>query len=286
MDIVRGVSIDLHTHSLESDGTDTPRELMHAAAQAGLSVIALTDHDTTGGWDEAAAAVSETGVALVRGTEISTNHQGISVHLLSYLHDPGNTELTEVFERSRRFRDTRARRMVKKIGADYDLKWKDVEQQASEGATIGRPHIADALVQRGHVADRTEAFAEILTPSGPYYVRYESPDLTETVALVRSAGGVPVVAHVRASARGRVISDEAIASLVEHGLAGIEVDHRDHTEADRQHLRHFARELGVFTTGSSDYHGTGKPNRLGENTTPQEVFEQIVAAGSLNVVTP
>lgn len=285
-DTLRGVLIDLHTHSSLSDGTDTPRELMAAAARAGLAVVALTDHDSTQGWAEAAAAVGSTGVALVRGTEISTNSNGVSVHLLSYLHDPAHAQLAAAFTATRDSRDNRARRMVARVAADYPLTWAEVVAQAGPDATIGRPHVADALAARGYVADRTEAFASILAADGPYYVRYDSPDLVATVKLVREAGGVPVIAHVRASARGRIISDEAIGDLVAHGLAGIEVDHRDHTRADRDHLRALARELGVFTTGASDYHGSGKPNRLGENTTSPKVLAQIEEQGYLDVIRP
>lgn len=280
------VTIDLHTHSRASDGTDTPRELMVAAARSGVSVIGLTDHDTTAGWAEAAAAVPEAGVALVRGTEISCVSDGISVHLLSYLHDPEHEELTATFTRSRASRDTRARRMVARINADYPLTWADVTAQAAPGATIGRPHIADALAKRGYIADRTEAFAHILAASGPYYVRYEVPQVSRAVELVVEAGGVAVIAHVRASARGRIISDGVIADLAGLGLAGIEVDHRDHTEADKTHLGALAAELGVFTTGASDYHGAGKPNRLGEYTTSPEVLAEIEQRGTLGVIRP
>ncbi|HLR58112.1 MAG TPA: PHP domain-containing protein [Beutenbergiaceae bacterium] len=280
------MAIDLHTHSSVSDGTDTPRELMLNAARAGLDVVALTDHDTTAGWAEAEAAVADSGVGLVRGTEISCTSEGISVHLLSYLHDPHDEELARVFTRSRNFRHTRAHTMVARINEVYPLTWEEVARRARLGSTIGRPHIADALVARGYVRDRTEAFENILSASGPFYVRYETPEVTRAVDLVVAAGGVPVVAHVRASARGRIITDEKIADLVDHGLAGIEVDHRDHTEADRAHLRGLAGELGVFMTGSSDYHGTGKPNRLGENTTDPGVLAEIEERGALDVIRP
>ena len=259
---------------------------MFQAARRGLSVVALTDHDTTAGWQEAAEAVVPSGVALVRGTEISAESDGISVHLLSYLHDPGHEELAREFARTREFRGSRAKTIVEKINADYPLRWADVEAQAGPGATIGRPHIADALVHSGYVRDRTEAFAELLSPTGPYYVRYQTPALARTVELVRDAGGVPVLAHVRAKARGKIISDDAIAALVEHGLAGIEVDHRDHTADDRAHLRRLARDLGLLITGSSDYHGRGKPNLLAENTTDPRVLAQIEERAHLDVIRP
>lgn len=259
---------------------------MHRAALAQLGVVALTDHDTTDGWQEAAAVVEQTGVGLVRGTEISTTCRGISVHLLAYLHDPTHPGLVAALAQSRSSRNTRAQHMVEKLSEDFPITWADVQAQAGWGVTIGRPHIADVLVEKGVINNRSEAFSHILSPRGPYYVRYETPDLGEAIGLVRQAGGVPVLAHIRASARGRIINDDDIAALVPLGLAGIEVDHRDHTEADRDHLRGLATELGLFTTGSSDYHGQGKPNRLGENSTSQEVLDQIADEGHLQVIYP
>ena len=278
--------IDLHTHSNASDGTDTPAELMRAAARAALDIVALTDHDTTGGWDEAAAQVTETGVGLVRGTEISTEAGGISVHLLSFLHDPTSPALTAIFEQARSSRAGRARAMVERIGQDIDLTWADVAAQTSDGGTIGRPHIADALVARGHVPDRAAAFATILRSGGPYYVRYWAPSTAQAIAAVRAAGGVPVMAHARASTRGRIVSTDVIRDLADAGLAGLEVDHPDHTEQDRQVLGDLAAELGLLVTGSSDYHGAGKPNRLGECTTIPEVLAAIEAQGRMPVLRP
>ncbi|WP_200837770.1 PHP domain-containing protein [Ruania rhizosphaerae] len=278
--------IDLHTHSRVSDGTSAPADLLAEAATAGLDVVALTDHDTTAGWDEAAAAVPETGVGLLRGAEISCTAGGISVHLLSYLHDPDDAPLATELERSRTSRDGRARAIVDRLSGDFDLTWEDVAAQAADGATLGRPHIADALVAAGVVPDRSAAFTSILAPSSRYYVRYHAPDAVEAVRLVRSAGGVPVFAHPRASARGRIVADAVVREMADAGLAGLEVDHRDHTDADRARLRALAGELGLFVTGASDYHGVGKPNRLGEETSSEAVLEAIAAAGSLEVLLP
>ncbi|UFU04586.1 PHP domain-containing protein [Ruania suaedae] len=278
--------IDLHAHSRVSDGTSTPTELMVEAAAAGLDVVALTDHDSTAGWDEAAEAVPGTRVALLRGAEISCTAGGISVHLLAYLHDPDHAGLTAELERSRISRDGRARAMVELLAEDYDLSWDDVVAQAGSGATLGRPHIADALVAAGVVPDRTAAFASILAPSSRYYVRYHAPDAVDAVRLVREAGGVPVFAHPRASARGRVVADTVVQQMADAGLAGLEVAHRDHTDDQREQLRRLAGDLGLFVTGSSDYHGVGKPNRLGEETTDREVLETIEEQGRLAVVRP
>lgn len=278
--------IDLHTHSVVSDGTDAPAELMAAASAAGLDVVALTDHDTTGGWAEAAAAVPSTGVALVRGAEISCRADGMSVHLLSYLHDPEHPGLLAEAERTRGARLDRARAIVDLVAADMDLTWEDVVAQTVPGTTVGRPHIADALVARGHVADRSAAFATLLGAGSPYYVPHYAPDAVRAVALVREAGGVPVLAHPGAVERGRIVADGVVAQMVDAGLAGIEVDHRDHDAGQRARLTALAAAHGLLVTGSSDYHGTGKPNRLGEGMTSPEVLAAIEEQGSIEVVRP
>lgn len=278
--------IDLHTHSSVSDGTDTPREVMHQAAAAGLDVIALTDHDATAGWAQAVREVAATGVSLVHGAELSCSADGISVHLLSLLHDPNDPELQAQMQQARESREHRAQVMVERIAVDYPMTFRDVLDHAAHGATIGRPHIADAMVALGYVPDRAAAFARVLASDGPYYVRHYVQDVRAAVQRVRAAGGVPIIAHPRAVARGRVVADEVIAELAQIGLAGLEVDHRDHDTAARAHLRALAADLGLLVTGASDYHGQGKENRLGENTTDPEVLARILEQGRLEVVRP
>ncbi|MDO8144203.1 MULTISPECIES: PHP domain-containing protein [unclassified Isoptericola] len=282
--------IDLHTHSRASDGTDTPRGVLEAAASAGVTVVALTDHDSTAGWDEAAAAVADTGVALVRGIEISTRARtpegGISVHLLGYLHDREHPALLAELQRTRDDRVQRARRMTERLAEDYPVTWEDVVAQTHGGATVGRPHLADALVAAGVVAHRDEAFATMLHPGAPYYVPHYAPDTADAVRAVLAAGGVPVMAHPRAGRRGRVVTEETIAELAEVGLAGLEADHRDHSADDRDRMRGLARELGLLVTGASDYHGVGKQNRLGEHTTDPDVLAEIEERGTLEVLRP
>src|SRR3954454_4244242 len=169
--------IDLHAHSTASDGTSSPAAVLAEAAAAGLDVVALTDHDTTAGWAEAAAAVPSMHVALVPGAEISTQARGISIHLLAYLQDPAEPGLAAELERCRSDRLTRARRMVELISRDFPLVWEQVEAQVEPGATVGRPHIADAMLAAGMVRSRDEAFSTMLHSRSPYYVRHYAPDV-------------------------------------------------------------------------------------------------------------
>jgi 3',5'-nucleoside bisphosphate phosphatase len=271
------VPIDLHAHSDASDGTQPPADVVRSAAAAGLDVVALTDHDTYAGWPAAVDAASEVGIDLVRGVEISCSHKGISVHLLGYLVDPSAPGLLAELDKSRASRVTRVDRMVERMAADgIPVSVEQVRALAGAGATLGRPHIADALVESGYVASRDEAFTEVLRTGSRYYVAHYAPDAVRAVRLVREAGGVPVMAHPFAGRRGRIVGDEVIEAMADAGLAGLEVDHRDHDAAERAHGYDLARALGLFVTGSSDYHGTGKENRLGEDTTHPEVLAQIV----------
>ena len=275
------MQIDLHAHSTASDGTQPPADVVASARAAGLDVVALTDHDTTSGWDEAAAAAEREGVALVRGIEISCERDAASIHLLGYLTDPEHPGLSAELARAREARVSRLERMVELMAADgIPISYAEVLASVPPGATEGRPHIADALVRKGVVADRDAAFAEWLSNDSPYYVRHYAPDPARAVELVVEAGGVAVHAHPFTRARGRMASDELIEELAAAGLAGVEVDHRDHDEDARSRGRALASTLGLLVTGSSDYHGAGKRNLLGENTTAPGVLEQIEARAS------
>ncbi|MGP5072720.1 PHP domain-containing protein [Arthrobacter rhombi] len=273
--------IDLHAHSNVSDGTESPSQLMAAAAAAGLDVVALTDHDQTSGWAEAATAALESGVGLVPGMEISCKTaRGVSVHLLSYLHDPTQQALLAEIDKARDARVHRARKMVELISEDYPITWDLVGEQSAPGATLGRPHIADALVAAGVVSSRSEAFATVLTSQSRYYVGHYAVDPVSAVELVRAAGGVPVFAHPMAELRGRVVEPEVFDDMIEAGLLGLEIDHRDNSASGRRFLQSLAGRHDLIVTGSSDYHGTGKPNRLGENSTSVEMLRRILEAGT------
>ncbi|MFZ3416971.1 PHP domain-containing protein [Arthrobacter sp. 3Tela_A] len=273
--------IDLHTHSNVSDGTEAPGAVMASAAAAGLDAVALTDHDSTAGWGEAADAARMLGLVFIPGMEVSCRtDEGISVHVLSYLHDPSHPGLLAEIAKSRSARVSRAERMVERLAEDYPISWADVQEQVAPGATIGRPHIADALVAAGVVPNRSAAFTGILTARSRYFVAHYAPDPADAVRLIREAGGVPVFAHPEASSRGRVVGERTYKQMIDAGLAGLEIEHRDNPEDGRAYLRQLAEEHSLLVTGSSDYHGTGKPNLLGENTTSPEVLERIEELGT------
>ncbi|MGH8960958.1 MAG: PHP domain-containing protein [Jatrophihabitantaceae bacterium] len=277
--------IDLHTHSNASDGTDTPAQLVANAAAAGLDVVAITDHDTVGGWDEAIAARPD-GLTLVPGAEFSCRYQPeggrrISLHLLGYLFDPDDEGLRAERARLRASRLERGRTIVERMAAaGLPISWEQVSELAG-GGTVGRPHLGRALVESGHVATVDEAFAGPLSSRAPYYEPKADTDVFDAIALLRAAGGLPVFAHPIATRRGPTVSDEAIAQLAAAGLVGLEVEHPDHDPDDRARAAGLARELGLVATGSSDYHGTNKNrNELGVCTTAPEQFEALIALDS------
>ena len=274
--------IDLHTHSSVSDGTETPRELVLSAKAAGIGTLALTDHDSTAGWAEAAEACEQVGITFIPGMELSTRIEHASVHVLAYLFDPEHEELIAEIAQIREARLTRAENMVHRIGLDYDFSWNDVLAQTVAGATVGRPHIADALIAKGHATSRQEAFAGILHFRHGYYEPHYAPDPVTGVRLIRAAGGVPILAHPATRGVHEVLAEENLARLIDAGLAGLEIDHPENKEPGKTRLRELARKYGLIVTGSSDYHGTGKINRLGECTTDATALARIVdqATGS------
>jgi 3',5'-nucleoside bisphosphate phosphatase len=281
------VRIDLHAHSSMSDGTDTPAELVAAAAAAGLAVVALTDHDTTAGWAEAVAALPA-GLRLIRGAEfscIAPDGQGgqVPVHLLGYLFDPAAEAIIAEQARLRDERRRRLRTMAQWMATDgFPVDPDALFGGLAPDTPVGRPHLARALMSAGVVDSVAEAFQRFLQPGAPYYTGRSDTEVSTAVRMVRAAGGVPVLAHATARRRGPVINLAVIAELAAEGLAGVEVDHPDHAGDDRAALRDLADALGLVITGSSDYHGRNKPVRLGQETTDPAALERIeeLAAGS------
>ena len=282
--------IDLHTHSNASDGTDSPSELIDKAISKGLDLIALTDHDTVGGWDEATAALknheSNSKLELVLGSEVSCQGEdGTSIHMLGLLFDPNYAPLISEFEKTRENRVTRMSRIISRLNeAGIEITIEEVNAQKRGDATLGRPHLADALVARGHVASREEAFNIFLHNGSKFYINHYSPSPEVAIRLIKEAGGVAVIAHPLASRSGRKIDLGTLNQLIQAGLDGIEVDHRDHNEMERSELMRLAIEHNLVVTGSSDYHGTGKMNQLAEFTTHPEQWERLEARAKVRRV--
>ena len=273
--------IDLHTHTTASDGTDSPAALVNKALSSGITTLAITDHDSTSGWSEAVAALRPS-LSLVLGAEISTlTLDGISVHILGLLFDGEDKSMQNMLAESRDTRIPRMRKMIELLAADgINISIEDVMAATPIGATLGRPHLADALVRNKVVATRDEAFLELLHNDSKYYVTHAAPTPEDAIRQINQAGGVAVIAHPFASRRGEVISAATFTHLVSAGLHGIEVNHRDHSQDEREQLAQIADQLGLVKTGSSDYHGNGKLNELGENLTDPEQLARLESLAS------
>ncbi len=274
--------IDPHAHTLRSDGTDTPPELIAAAKRAGLDYVGITDHDTSAGWQEAALAAVEIGVGLIRGVEVSSAVDGQSVHVLGLLME--ESAMQDLFGDSTESRALRLKAMTENLVADYPLVSFEEIVDAAGGAPLGRPHLADQLVLKGYFPNRNAAFAVALNESAPYYVPQDVPHPVDVVGRIRDAGGVPILAHPLSRTRGKVVGEDLIAEMVDAGLFGIERDHRDHTQEARAEVERIAKRLGLAMSAGSDYHGRGKPNKLGENLLEPYILSQIEEMGKLEVI--
>lgn len=273
--------IDLHVHTTCSDGTDSPLALVKKAASSGITILGLTDHDSTAGWAEAVASLHGN-MQLVLGAEVSClTEDGVSVHMLGLLFDGENRPLQQLLADSRDTRIPRMKKMIENLqGAGIDITLDDVAAATPPGATLGRPHLADALVAKKIIKSRDEAFAGLINNESPHYVSHFAPTPEDSIKAIRAAGGVAVIAHPFASRRGQTLTPESFNSLVAAGLNGIEVFHRDQSEEERAQLISIARDLDLAITGSSDYHGTGKLNQLGENTTSAAEWERLESMAS------
>ena len=265
---------DLHTHSVHSDGTTTPAQIAEEAASIGLAGFALTDHDTVEGWDEARETAARLGLDFLPGMEVTTKHDYRSTHLLAYGLDPVLPDLVSALSRVRASRHGRAQEMVSRLAADFDIDWASVIE-GGEDRTLGRPHIADALVNAGYYPDRGAAFEEVLHPRSPYYVPTYAIDTVDAIRMVREAGGVSVLAHPAAGRMSRSVDVSALEEFVAAGLWGIELDHPENRDDWIPPLTAFAKSNGLRITGASDYHGAGKANRLGERTSSLETWQAI-----------
>lgn len=279
--------IDLHTHTTVSDGTDTPAQLVNKALAQGLHALAITDHDAIAGWDSAIQTLRGK-LKLILGAEISClTKDGISVHMLGLLFDEKNSSIRTMLENNRDERLPRMRKMIELMAADgIPITLADVEAAMPVGATMGRPHLADALVAKKIIKSRDEAFNGLIDNDSKYYVAHMAPTPVDAIKAIRAAGGVAVIAHPFASLRGQILKSEDFLALKAAGLSGIEVNHRDQSNEERANLLSIARDLELIVTGSSDYHGTGKLNSLGENVTDPAEWERLEAmANGRRVVT-
>jgi 3',5'-nucleoside bisphosphate phosphatase len=270
------VRADLHCHSSASDGTRPPADVVARAAAAGLSALALTDHDTIAGIAEAAAALPR-GLALIGGMELSCRREGHSVHLLGYLFDPANEELATQIHAIRASRVERAKAMIAKLNnLGVAVSWDQVTRIAG-GGVIGRPHIARAMMEAGVVGSVEEAFTpEWIGPGGPAHVSRYALDPAEAIRLVHAAGGVTVLAHPLAVTRGWMVPDDLISELAQAGLDGVEVAHPDHDPEQRDQLLAVARRLGLAATGGSDDHGELTGDRIGCEATGAEDLDALL----------
>lgn len=287
--------IDLHSHSTKSDGRESVRTVFETAVRSEISVLALTDHDTTSGWNEGYELAAELGIGFVPGIEVTTradvsdsdsNRRRFGVHMLAYLPDPHNAALVAALTTSIQSREVRLRQIVERIAQDYHLDWTDVEAELTEGATMGRPAVADALITRGHFIDRGQVFEQVFFKGSPYFVPNTGvPETLDAIRLIRAAGGVPVIAHPlsrgKGPEQGQPMPEAHFEEMIEAGLAGFEVWHRDVPDHAREWLLELAKRHDLVVTGSSDYHGEhGKPNRLGEHWTEPEMLARIIEQGS------
>jgi predicted metal-dependent phosphoesterase TrpH len=268
-------AFDLHTHSTCSDGTNTITENVRLAQERGLAGIAITDHDTTDGYDEAFAAAEGSDLEIVTGIEFSAEYSGASLHVLAYWVDPTHEGLREELQR---LHDTRFRRgelMVEKLRElGYDLSFERVRSIAGDDL-IARPHVAQAMVEAGIVQTEKQAFDEYISDDGPAYVPKHALDPVDALELIRDAGGVCVLAHPGMWKGSGSVPEELIERMAEGGMVGLEVDHPDHDEDQRARYREMAERLDLVPTGASDCHGARYGYRLGCDTTPAEVYGEL-----------
>ncbi|SHE41679.1 hypothetical protein SAMN02745133_00411 [Desulforamulus putei DSM 12395] len=270
---------DLHIHTTASDGSDTPGEVVKKALRLGLRAIAISDHDTLSGVTEAQQAATGFRLEVLSGVEVNTYFQGNEVHVLGYLIDPRNDEFVTKLEEFQGERLERTKKMVAKLrelDINIDL---DRVLELSAGGSVGRPHVAQALLEKGYVSSLQEAFATYIGAGKPAFVPREKLTPVEAIQLIIRAEGVPVLAHP-----GLVKLDPFLTDLIEAGLKGIEVWHRNHTPLMVDHYYHLAQKYHLIPTGGSDYHGVGHDtcNILGGAVAPYQSVQLLKAAAGKN----
>ncbi len=276
------MAVDLHLHSNASDGTDTPAVVVQKAAAVHLTAIALTDHDTLSGIPAAQSAATDLPIELIPGVELSVDHNGVKIHMLAYFLEPGQGPLQDRLEMLRDGRGVRNRKIVEALNTlGYPITMQDVHRQAA-GDAIGRPHIADALVAADMIADRSEAFRDLLRDGGLAYAERTRLTATEAIILTTQSGGVTSIAHPLTIDPGDSTLRSIFKELREVGLSGIEAYYSQHPPHIRTQLARVASDLDLAATGGSDCHGTGKPGLEigaghGDLIVPDSVLEDLHA---------
>ncbi|MEE8204522.1 MAG: PHP domain-containing protein [Dehalococcoidales bacterium] len=269
-------TVDLHIHSSVSDGVYTPTEVVGKAAGAGMTVIALADHDNVDGIAEALEAAEKTpGLKVIPGVEISTDVPDGEVHVLGYFIDHTHPELLSALATMRDSRQTRARKMIDKLaGLGFPVDWQRVQDLAGDG-TIGRPHIAQALLEKGYISTFQEAFTRFLAWGGPAYVGRDKMTPQEAIILIRRAGGLAVLAHPFTSNN----TESLVAGLKEGGLAGLEAYYKNYTTGEISTLVSLADKYGLIATGGTDYHGLDDKaeTAIGGTNVPLKAAEELTA---------
>ncbi|MEI6168444.1 MAG: PHP domain-containing protein [bacterium] len=269
--------IDLHVHSTFSDGSMTPEELVELAAKSGITAMALTDHDGMMGIDRFMAACQQHGLRGIPGVEISIEHSGGTLHMLGYFMDPHNPRLLEALARLRRGREERNQFILERLAAlGMPLAWEDVASLAKEDV-VGRPHFAQAMITKGYVKKKDEAFDHYLGKGKPAYVERDRFTVEESIELIRGAGGVPILAHPYTLNMGRRRLREFLAELAAKGLQGIEAYYSEHSHEQHRFCLNMARDLGWVVTGGSDFHGAMNPHiRLGLGFGALDIPDELV----------
>lgn len=268
---------DFHTHSIHSDGKLSLAELSAMAARNGVQVMALSDHDSTAGLRQMATALNQYGITLIPGVELSTDIPGSEIHVLGYFMDIDDPHFQDELLRFREGRLGRGMRMVEKLrDLGMDVSWERVQEIAGD-ASVGRPHVAQHMVERGHVQSIPEAFDKYIGRNGPAYAERDKLTPGQAIALINGAGGIASVAHPQYTPN----LEETLAELKEQGLTGMEVYYKDLSPDRVEWLLSIATRLGLLPTGGSDFHGLGNPGEreVGRIPLPDAAVAALLASG-------
>lgn len=276
------MAVDLHLHSVFSDGTDTPEDIVAAAAAAGLAAIALTDHDNLDGIARARAAADVAGIHFISGVELSVGWEGAAMHLLVYFLEPGGGPLQDRLEKVQEGRATRNQRMVARLQElGMDITFDEISAEAG-GMGIGRPHFAAVMVRKGYAGDIPDAFDRFLAHGRPGYLPRERLEAVEAIRLARESGAVTSIAHPHTLGVGAADFRHAFEELAARGLGGLEAYYSEYQPPLRRHLAEICNDLGIAATGGSDYHGGYKPVLRvgvgrGDLAVPDETVDALLA---------